>query len=161
MSPTWLDNLERGLEERLEQFLRSNPGQDQLLREQHLQDRQRDLHNRRGQQQLQARELRRQLLTLAEQVQAWTTRSEKARRAGALELAQRADQHVAALMQQGRELWEEFEALGLQFAELEAQLNSLKTQEKQSTSRRSLDEDWALFEAQQELEELRRTQGLN
>ena len=101
MSPTWLDNLERGLEERLEQFLRSNPSQDQLLREQHLQDRQRDLHNRRGQQQLQARELRRQLLTLAEQVQAWTTRGEKARRAGALELAKRADQHVAALMQQG------------------------------------------------------------
>ena len=90
MSPSWLDNLERSLEERLEQFLRSNPSQDQLLREQHLQDRQRDLHNRRGQQQLQARELRRQLLTLAEQVQAWTQRGEKARRAGALELAQRA-----------------------------------------------------------------------
>jgi len=161
MSPSWLDNLERSLEERLEQFLRSNPSQDQLLREQHLQDRQRDLHNRRGQQQLQARELRRQLLTLAEQVQAWTQRGEKARRAGALELAQRADQHVVALMQQGRELWEEFEALGLQFAELEEQLNSLKTQEKQSTSRRSLDEDWALFEAQQGLEELRRRKGLS
>ena len=87
MSPTWLDNLERSLEERLEQFLSSNPSQDQLLREQHLQDRQRDLHNRRGQQQLQARELRRQLLTLAEQVQAWTKRGEKARRADALELA--------------------------------------------------------------------------
>ena len=69
MSPTWLDNLERSLEERLEQFLRSNPNQDQLLQEQHLQDRHRDLHNRRGQQQLQARELRRQLLTLAEQVE--------------------------------------------------------------------------------------------
>ena len=161
MSANWLDNLERGLEERLEQFLRSNPSQDQLLREQHLQDRQRDLHNRRGQQQLQARELRRQLLTLAEQVQAWTTRGEKARRAGALELAKRADQHVVGLMQQGRKLWEEFEALGLQFAELEEQLNSLKTQEKQSTSNRSLDEDWALFEALQELEELRRNQGLS
>ena len=118
MSPTWLDNLERSLEERLEQFLSSNPSQDQLLREQHLQDRQRDLHNRRGQQQLQARELRRQLLTLAEQVQDWTKRGEKARGAGALELAQRADQHVVGLMQQGRKLWEEFEALGLQLAEL-------------------------------------------
>ena len=161
MSPSWLDNLERSLEERLEQFLRSNPNQDQLLREQYLQDRQRDLHNRRGQQQLQARELRRQLLTLAEQVQAWTTRGKKARTAGALELAQRADQHVLTLMQQGRKLWEEFEALGLQFAELDEQLNSLKTQEKQSSSRRSLDEDWALFEAQQELEELRRNKGLS
>ena len=161
MSPTWLDNLERSLEERLEQFLRSNPSQDQLLQEQHLQDRQRDLHNRRGQQQLQARELRRQLLTLAEQVQAWTKRSEKARGAGALELAQRADQHVVGLMQQGRELWNEFEALGLQFAELEEQLNSLKSQGQQSSSRLRLDEDWALFEAQQELEELRRSKGLS
>ena len=161
MSPTWLDNLERSLEERLEQFLRSNPSQDQLLQEQHLQDRQRDLHNRRGQQQLQARELRRQLLTLAEQVQAWTKRSEKARGAGALELAQRADQHVVGLMQQGRELWEEFEALGLQFAELEEQLNSLKSQGQQSSSRLRLDEDWALFEAQQELEELKRSKGLS
>ena len=161
MSPTWLDNLERSLEERLEQFLRSNPSQDQLLQEQHLQDRQRDLHNRRGQQQLQARELRRQLLTLAEQVQAWTKRGEKARGAGALELAQRADQHVVGLMQQGRELWEEFEALGLQFAELEEQLNSLKSQGQQSSSRLCLDEDWALFEAQQELEELRRSKGLS
>ena len=161
MSPTWLDNLERSLEERLEQFLRSNPSQDQLLQEQHLQDRQRDLHNRRGQQQLQARELRRQLLTLAEQVQAWTKRGEKARGAGALELAQRADQHVVGLMQQGRELWDEFEALGLQFAELEEQLNSLKSQGQQSSSRLRLDEDWALFEAQQELEELRRSKGLS
>ena len=161
MSPTWLDNLERGLEERLEQFLRSNPSQDQLLREQHLQDRQRDLHNRRGQQQLQARELRRQLLALAEQVQAWTTRGKKAQKAGALELAQRADQHVVGLMKQGHKLWEEFEALGLQFAELEEQLNSLKTQEQQSSSRLRLDEDWALFEAQQKLEELRRNKGLS
>jgi hypothetical protein len=64
-------------------------------------------------------------------------------------------------MQQGRELWEEFEALGLQFAELEEQLNRLKTQTKKSPPRRSLDEDWALFEAQQELEELRRNQGLS
>ena len=161
MSPTWLDNLERSLEERLEQFLNSNPSQDQLLREQHLQDRQRDLQNRRGQQQLQAKDLRRQLLTLAEQVQAWTNRGEKARKAGALELAQRADQRVVGLMQQGRELSEEFEALGLQFAELEAQLKSLKTKEQESTSRRSLDEDWALFEAKQELDQLRRNQGLS
>ena len=161
MSPTWLDNLERSLEERLEHFLRSNPQQEQLLHEQHLQDRQRDLQNRRGQQQLQARELRQQLLRLAEQVQAWQNRSDKARTAGALELAQRADQHVAALMQQGRELWEEFETLGLQFGELEEQLKSLQTQAKQSSSRRTLDEDWALFEAQQELEDLRRNKGLS
>ena len=70
MAPTWLDQLERNLEERLDAFLRSNPDQDRLLQEQHLQDRQRDLGRRRDQMQLQARDLRRQLLSLAEQVQA-------------------------------------------------------------------------------------------
>ena len=123
MSPTWLDNLERSLEERLEHFLQNNPSQEKLLREQHLQDRQRDLNNRRRQQQLQARDLRKQLLTLAEQVQAWKNRGQKAHNAGAFELAKRANQHVEDLMQQGRELWDEFEALGIQFSELE--LNSI------------------------------------
>ncbi len=161
MSPTWLDNLERSLEERLEHFLKSNPSQEKLLREQHLQDRQRDLNNRREQQQVRARELRRQLLTLAEQVQAWRNRGLKAHSAGAFELANRAQQHVEALMQQGRELWEEFEALGIQFDELEQQLQNLQKQEQRSSSKRTLDEDWALFEAKQELEELRRKTGLN
>ena len=56
MSPTWLDQLERNLEERLDAFLRSNPDQDRMLREQHLQDRQRDLSSRRDQMQIQAKE---------------------------------------------------------------------------------------------------------
>ena len=55
MSPTWLDQLERNLEERLDAFLRSNPDQNRLLQEQHLQDRQRNLNSRRDQMQLQAR----------------------------------------------------------------------------------------------------------
>ena len=77
MSPTWLDQLERNLEERLDAFLRSNPDQDRMLREQHLQDRQRDLSSRRDQMQIQAKDLRRQLLSLAEQVQAWGERTKK------------------------------------------------------------------------------------
>ena len=44
MAPTWLDQLERNLEDRLNAFLQANPDQDRLLREQHLQDRQRDLN---------------------------------------------------------------------------------------------------------------------
>ena len=51
MAPTWLDQLERNLEDRLNAFLRANPDQDRLLREQHLQDRQQDLNRRRDQMQ--------------------------------------------------------------------------------------------------------------
>ena len=161
MSPTWLDQLERNLEERLDAFLRSNPDQDRLLQEQHLQDRQRTLSSRRDQMQLQARELRRQLLTLAEQVQAWGERTKKARDAGAEDLALRAANHVNSLMNQGRDLWNELEELGRSFGDLDQQISDLNQKTSQRQGARSLDEDWALFEAHQELEELRRKQGFS
>ena len=161
MSPTWLDQLERNLEERLDAFLRSNPDQNRLLQEQHLQDRQRNLNSRRDQMQLQARELRRQLLTLAEQVQAWGERTKKARDAGAEDLALRAANHVNSLMNQGRDLWNELDELGRSFRDLDQQISDLNQKTSQRQGARSLDEDWALFEAHQELEELRRKQGFS
>ena len=161
MSPTWLDQLERNLEERLDAFLRSNPDQDRLLQEQHLQDRQRTLSSRRDQMQLQAKELRRQLLTLAEQVQAWGERTKKARNAGAEDLALRAANHVNSLMNQGRDLWNELDDLGRSFRDLDQQISDLNQKTSQRQGGRSLDEDWALFEAHQELEELRRKQGFS
>lgn len=160
MAPSWLDQLERNLEERLNAFLRANPDQDRLLREQHLQDRQRDLSRRRDQMQSQAKDLRRQLLALAEQVQAWSERSRKADAAGARELAQRAERHVQALMEQGRDLWSELEKLGRSFQELDQQISELRQKACDHSKERSLDEDWALFEARQELEDLRRQRGL-
>lgn len=161
MAPTWLDQLERNLEDRLNAFLRANPDQDRLLREQHLQDRQRDLNRRRDQMQSQAKDLRRQLLSLAEQVQAWSERSRKAHAAGEKELAARAERHVQTLMEQGRNLWSELETLGRDFQGLDRQISELRQQASSQSKGRSLDEDWALFEAKQELEELRRRQGLD
>ena len=161
MTPTWLDQLERKLEERLDAFLSSNPDQDRLLQEQHLQDRQRDLNSRRDQMQIQARDLRRQLLSLAEQVQAWGERTQKARNAGAEDLALRAEKHVNSLMDQGRDLWNELEELGQSFRDLDQRISGLNRKVSQQRDHRSLDEDWALFEAHQELEELRRRQGFS
>ena len=161
MSPTWLDQLEQNLEERLDAFLHSNPDQDRLLQEQHLQDRQRDLSSRRDLMKIQARDLRRQLLSLAEQVQAWGERTKKARDAGADDLALRAEQHVKTLMDQGRDLWNELDELGRNFRDLDQQISRLNQRASQQRGHRSLDEDWALFEAHQELENLRRRQGLS
>ena len=161
MSPTWLDQLEQNLEERLDAFLHSNPDQDRLLQEQHLQDRQRDLSSRRDLMKIQARDLRRQLLSLAEQVQAWGERTKKARDAGADDLALRAEKHVHSLMDQGRDLWNELDELGRNFRDLDQQISRLNQRASQQRGHRSLDEDWALFEAHQELEDLRRRQGLS
>ena len=158
---SWLDELERSLEQRLDAFLKANPHQDILLRDQHLQDRQRSLEQQRLQLQHQAHDLRRQLLNLAEEVRNWTARSDRARTAGAQELAKRADQHIQALMNQGRDLWTELNALGATFQTVEQQLDQLMTSNTTPSPSRDLEQDWALFEAQQELDELRRQHGLS
>ena len=157
---SWLDDLERGLEQRLDAFLQANPHQDTLLREQHLKDRQRSLQQRRLQLQQEAQELRQQLLGLAGDVRDWTRRCQRAREAGATTLADRAEQHVQTLMQQGRQLWGELDSLGERFRSVEHDLAHLAEISKKPNPGRSLDEDWALFEAKQELEQLRRQHEL-
>ena len=155
----WLDQLERELDQRLSAFLRNNPVQEALFREQHQLDRARALQRQRQQLQTEAEEQRRQLLTLAEDVRAWTQRTQRARQANQPELAQRAEQHLTNLMEQGRNLWTDLADLGRRFQEVDAQLTDLKR--RQSASRSNLDADWAQFEAEQELEQLRRQAGLS
>jgi len=155
----WLDQLERELDQRLSAFLRNNPVQEALFREQHQLDRARALQRQRQQLQAEAEEQRRQLLTLAEEVRAWTKRTRRARQANQPNLAQRAEKHLANLMEQGRNLWTDLADLGRRFQEVDEQLTLLKR--RQSPSRSTLDADWAQFEAEQELDQLRRQAGLS
>jgi len=155
---TWLDQLEQELDQRLSLFLRSNPLQVRLFEEQHLRDRVHALQRQRLQLVEEANEQRRQLLALAEDVKAWTERSNRARASGASDLARRADKHLAELMNQGHELWNDLASLGRRFDEVDAQLLNLK-QQKSNLSK--LDQDWAFFEAEQELKDLRREAGLS
>ena len=155
----WLEQLERELDQRLSAFLRNNPVQNQLFQDQHQQDRAQALQRQRQQLQQDAEQLRGQLLTLVTEVRAWTDRIDRARRAGALDLAQRAQAHLDGLMAQGRTQWTDLANLGRRFSEVEAQLQELSRQAQ--SSRPGLDDDWARFEAEQELEQLRRDKGLS
>ena len=155
----WLEQLERELDQRLAAFLSKNPVQEQLFRQQHQLDRARSLQRQRQQLQQDAEEQRKQLLALAADVRAWTERTERAKRAGEKELSKRAEQHLNDLMNQGRTLWMDLADLGRRFKEVDQQLNELSRQQRSSVS--SLDRDWALFEAEQELEQLRRDAGLS
>ena len=99
---SWLEQLERELNARLSAFLRNNPVQEHLFSEQHLKDRAAALQRQRQQLQGEAKQQRQQLLRLAEDVRAWRSRVERARAAGAADLAGRAEQHLTSLMNQGR-----------------------------------------------------------
>mgnify|MGYP006251120903 FL=1 len=155
----WLEQLERELDQRLAAFLSNNPVQEQLFRQQHQLDRARSLQRQRQQLQQQAEEQREQLLALSADVRAWTERTERARRAGEQDLSRRAEQHLRGLMDQGRTLWADLGDLGRRFKEVDQQLSALSCQQSNGVS--SLDRDWALFEAEQELEQLRRDAGLS
>lgn len=159
MSSSWLEELEARLDQQLEGFLRSNPQQEQLLREQSARDRQRQLLEERRQLRRQAEEQRRQLLRLAEEIQQWQDRIGRARRAGAADLAGRAEEHVAGLMDQGRHRWQALADLGQRFGSVEQELAELVRQpDATAASPPDLEADWARFEAQQALEELKRRQ---
>lgn len=180
----WFERLEAQLEQQLEAFLAANPAQEALLREQEQQERQQRLRRRRLELRRQAEQARAGLLQLAADIAQWQRRVERAQAAGATELAARAEQHLRGLMAQGRDRWQALGELGSQFRQVEQELDALAqaaSQEQGSsqaggaTTERAqpdparadrapsdpadLEQAWARFEAEQELEQLRRRQG--
>lgn len=157
MSSSWLEELEARLDQQLEGFLRTNPQQEELLREQAARDRQRQLLAERVRLRQQAQEQRRELLRLAEEIRQWQERTGRARAAGAEDLAGRAEQHVTGLMDQGRHRWRALADLGQRFAGVEQELAELTSRPRTGAAPTpDLEADWARFEAQQELQELKR-----
>ena len=93
----------------------------------------------------------------------------RARQAGAADLADRAADHRNALMERGRQRWQLLVALGEALAEPEAGLEHGGQAGPQAgrggraapapSAADDLDRAWARFEAEQELEQLQRRQG--
>jgi hercynine metabolism protein len=167
MSPgSWMEELEARLNQQLESFLRANPQQEALLAEQAQRDRQQRLLQERLKLRQEAELQRQGLLRLAGEIRQWQERSERARGAGAEELAARAEAHIATLMEQGRNRWQTLAELGERFAAVERELAELtaaptppapgRSGERVADGMAELEQDWRRFEAQQELEALRR-----
>lgn len=154
----WLEQLEARLERELEAFLAANPSQQALLQEQEARDHQARLVGERSRLQRQAEQQRQRLLELAGEIRAWRQRVERARTAGANDLAQRAEAHVGELMEQGRRSWNQLADLGQQFNAVETALQELanapQAAASQPNGKADLEQAWAAFEAQQELERM-------
>ncbi len=155
---SWLDELEARLEQQLAAFLAANPSQEALLEEQGARDRQARLVGQRRQLQRQAEQERQALLQLADEIRRWQERVVKARAAGATTLAERAEAHQQGLMEQGRQRWQQLSELGVSFAAVERDLRELENRPRPPRAS-SLEQDWAAFEAEQALEQLRRQPG--
>lgn len=172
---SWLDDLEARLETELDGFLRTNPDQEALLADQERRDRQERLRRQRLQLQEEAERSRAALLQLASEIRNWQQRVERARTAGAADLADRAEAHVAGLMEQGRQRWQALAELGQRFSAVEWELSQLGRQASGGGTTAAtgtqggaaasatgggtsadLRDAWAAFEAEQDLEAIKR-----
>lgn len=161
MSSAWFDDLTRELERQLEGFLDDHPGQRELLEREEQAEAQRR-RQRRLLEIAAAADLERQrLLSLSGEIRQWRERVERARSAAATDLADRAEEHLGRLMGQGREGWQALAALGEEDARLRAEINRREapTEPVPASGGDQLEQDWAAFEADQELQELRRRQA--
>ena len=150
--------MEARLDQQLAAFLTANPSQEALLGEQEARDRQARLVGQRRQLQRQAEQERQALLQLATEIRCWQERLAKARAAGATALAERAEAHQLGLMEQGRQRWQHLGELGVSFETVERDLRELESRPRPPKTS-NLEQDWASFEAEQALEQLRRRQG--
>ena len=158
MSITWLDQLEENLTQKLSAFLRENPYQELLLNHQEQRDLYQSLNEKQQEIQIKAETIREQLIQLVQEVEAWKRRATKARTAGSLALAKKAEKHLDLLIGRGRNLWNELEVLGGHFEANEEQLDLLFKETETEDS--SFEKKWSEFDAEQELEKLRRKSDL-
>ncbi|WP_239651353.1 TIGR04376 family protein [Neosynechococcus sphagnicola] len=106
------EDLSQFLERRLEEFLRENPhlalqALEEKLREQETETQELIADLKQQQQQSQA-----EILAIAQEIQRWHTRVDKARAAGRVDLAEAAQERESALLREGNQRWGQMEMLG-------------------------------------------------
>ncbi|MEY2979745.1 MAG: hypothetical protein RLZZ435_3885 [Cyanobacteriota bacterium] len=122
---TVFDELNRFLEDRLEEFLQENPHLELLALDEQLQEQQ--LNAQRSLTQLQSQEthIQNQILETAREVERWHHRVQKAEAAGRMDLAGPARDREAALFRQGNQLWGQMQGTQTQMQTLQDTLKHL------------------------------------
>jgi hercynine metabolism protein len=156
MESSWWQRLEQELEQQFDRFLSDHPNQKELLDQEHWNEQQRRKQQRLLNIDQEAQQLRQHLLKLFKDISAWSERVKRAHGAGAHDLAGRAQTHLSHLMGQGRAQWQALAALGEEAQRLKQELAATKTKTPKTETTADLEEAWSRFEADQELDEMRR-----
>jgi uncharacterized protein (TIGR04376 family) len=105
------DDLNRFLENRLEEFIRNNPHLELEALEEQLREQEQDTLRLIADLQRQEKNLQDEILSIAQDIQLWHTRIDKAKTAGRQDLAQAAQEREATLLRQGNQRWGQMEGL--------------------------------------------------
>jgi len=105
------DDLSRFLENRLEEFLRSNPHLELEALLEQLREQEEDTLKLIADLQLQEKRSQEEILSTAQEIQRWHIRVQKAKNAGREDLAVKAQEREAALLRQGNQQWGHMQGL--------------------------------------------------
>ena len=125
------DDVSRFLEDRLEEFLHNNPHLElQALLEQ-LKEQEADARRLLVDLERKKQDQEAQILSLAQDIQAWHGRIQKAQAAGRLDLAQGAQEREAALLRQGNQVWGQRSGTEQRIAQAQDLLREIQHRQKE------------------------------
>lgn len=125
------EDVSRFLENRLEEFLRNNPHLELQAIEEQLREQEQDTKRLLADLELQQKRLQDEILAIAQDIQRWHARVDKAKSHNRLDLAQAAQEREAALLRQGNQRWGQMEGVKQQIAKAQELLRQIQTRRQE------------------------------
>jgi uncharacterized protein (TIGR04376 family) len=125
------DDFNRFLENRLEEFIRNNPHLELQALEEQLREQEEDTLRLIADLQLQEKGLQDEILSIAQDIQRWHERVDKANSHGRQDLAQAAQEREAALLRQGNQRWGQMEGVKQRTLQAKELLRQIQTRRQE------------------------------
>lgn len=125
------EDFNRFLEDRLEEFLRNNPHLELQAIEEQLREQEEDTLRLIADLQQQQKNLQNEILTIAQDIQRWHERVDKAKTHGRLDLAQAAQEREAALLRQGNQRWGQMEGVKQRITQAQELMRQIQTRRQE------------------------------
>ncbi len=125
------DDFSQFLETRLEEFLHNNPHLELEALLEQLREQEQDTLRLIAELQLQEKRLQDQILSVAQDIQTWHARINKAKAAGRLDLARAAQEREASLLRQGNQLWGQMEGAKKRTVQAKELLSQIQQRQKE------------------------------
>jgi uncharacterized protein (TIGR04376 family) len=186
------DDFSRFLEDRLEEYMAANPHLELMALEEKLRDQEEETLRLMTDLKVKEKQLQDSILAIAQEIQLWHARVEKAEARGRVDLAEPAKEHEANLLRQGNQKWGQMEMLKERIQQTQDLQKKIQERRKQvqakvveaqatraaqqadtrydsipwnepsrpvSSSTVNLDQQFRRWEAEEELEQLKRNMG--
>lgn len=147
------DDFNRFLEERLEEFLRNNPHLELQALEEQLREQEEDSLRLIADLKQQQKNLQDEILAIAQDIQRWHERVEKAQSHGRQDLAQAAQEREATLLRQGNQRWGQMEGVKQRIQQSQELIRQIQTRRQEvRTKAKEVEAARASSQAQQKVE---------